>query len=171
MGKTKSITKANVSKLTKVVKILQDFTTSAPDTAASATPDVSGPVISVTDIYTIGNNGNPVTFDLLINTKGAGALTDAFLHKSDETDTPVITGGRDSQTGIMLGTDSNLNGIILKIKTIVTATNLTPVPTALNVDLSLSGGQAVKSFPLPPRQFGAVGDTFIIDYTIIIFQI
>jgi hypothetical protein len=170
MGKKKIMTMANVSKLNKVVSILQNFTAAVPDMVASGTPNVDGPVLSITDIYTVGNLGNQVTFDLLIRTKGAGALTDAVLHKSDGTDMTVITGARDSLSGIALGTDSSLNGIFLKIKSVVSATNLTPVPTALDVMLSMSGGQVVKSFPLPPRQFNAVGNSFIIDYTIIIFQ-
>jgi hypothetical protein len=41
---------------------------------------------------------------------------------------------------------------------------------ALDVELSISGGQVTKNFPLPARQFTNVGESFIIDTEIIIFQ-
>ena len=166
MAKKTTITKANVSKLNKVAKILQTFSA----TGASNASKLTGPVISITDIYTVGKTGNNVQFNLTINTKGTGASTNAFLHNTTGPVLQVITGGKDSLSNIDLGIDSNLNGVILKITTIVTATDLTPVPVALNVQFSMSGGQAAKDFPLPPNQFNDVGDSFIIDYTIIIFQ-
>lgn len=161
------MTKANTAKLNKVAKVLQAFTATA--SPAASAPD--GPVISITDIYTVGNSGNEVILNLLFNTKGVGATTDAFLHNVSMPDKPIVPPGtRDSLVNVSLGIDKDLNGIILKSKSVVTATNLTPVPVALNVEFILSGGQATKNFPLPARQFTNVGDSFIIDYTIIIFQ-
>jgi hypothetical protein len=167
MAKTKTITKANKAKLNKVAQTLQAFTASTAATAASS----SAPVVSITDIYTIGNSGNQITFSLVFKTKGVGALTDAVLHNVTSPDKPIVTGGKDSLLNIPLGIDTSLNGIFLKINSVVAATNLTtPLPAALDVDFSLMGGQVTKNFPLPNRQFNKVGDSFILDFTIIIFQ-
>ena len=167
MAKTKSITKANKIKLNKVAKTLQAFTATASTTTPSTTAAL---VISITDVYTIGNTGSPITFNLVFKTKGVGALTDAVLHNVTSPDKPIVTGGQDSLLNISLGIDRDLNGIILKVKSVVTATNLTPLPSALDVEFSLMGGQVTKTFPLPDRQFNNMGDSFILDFTIIIFQ-
>jgi hypothetical protein len=166
MAKARSMTKANKVKLNKVAQVLQTF--AANNTASAAA--IGSTVIPVTEIYTVGNSGNPVTFNLIFGTKGVGALTDAVINNVNPPDKIIVTGGKDSLLKTLLGTDKELNGTILKIKSVVTATNFTPVPTALNVKFSLTGGQVTKDFPLPPGQFTNVGDTFILDYTIIIFQ-
>src|SRR5258705_11957896 len=117
MGKTKSITKANVSKLNKVAKTLQAFTA----TATPATSDTDGTVIPITDVYTVGNSGNEVILNLLFNTRGVGATTDAFLHTVSTPDKQIVPSGtRDSLVNISLGIDKDLNGVILKTKSIVT---------------------------------------------------
>lgn len=159
------MTKANKVKLNKVAQVLQTFAANAANTAVAGST-----VIPITDIYTVGNSGNPVTFDLVFRTKGVGALTDAVINNVTPPDKVIVSGGKDSLLKMLLGADKDLNGTILKIKSVVTATNLTPVPAALDVNLSITGGQAIKTFPLPPRQFTNVGDSFIIDFTIIIFQ-
>ena len=166
MAKTKSMTKANKIKLNKIAQVLQTF--AANNTANAAA--VGSVVIPITDIYTVGNSGNQVIFNLIFGTKGVGALTDAVLNNVSPPDKIIVTGGKDSLLKIPLGTDKDLNGTILKIKSVVTATNFTPVPAALDVKFSLTGGQVTKNFPLPPGEFTNVGDTFIIDFTIIIFQ-
>lgn len=166
MAKTKSMTKANKVKLNKVAQVLQTFAANNIANTAVA----GSTVIPITDIYTVGNSGATVSFDLVFRTKGVGALTDAVINNVTPPDKVIVAGGKDSLLKMPLGTDKDLNGTILKIKSVVTATNLTPVPTALETDLSLTGGQAIKTFPLPPGQFTNVGDSFILDFTIIIFQ-
>lgn len=162
----KKITKANVLKLNKVASTLKTFTDANSVTASSTT----GPIIPITDVYAIGNSGNQVTFDLVYNTKGVGALTDASLHSAATPNQIIGTPGmKDSLQNILVGTDTSINGSILKIQSIVTASPLTPVPAALDVDFTLNGGNATKNFPVSPGQFNKVGDSFILDITIIIF--
>lgn len=166
MAKRKKISKADINKLSKVAATLQNFAASAN----AAPADAGGPFISVTDTYTVGNSGNPVSFDLSFLTRGVGALTDASLHAANVPDKVLFTGSKDNISDSPLGNDSDLNGRILRLRTAVGATELTPIPSALNITFVLKGGTASKTIPIPDTQITSAGQAFVIDYTILIFQ-
>lgn len=166
MAKTNKIAKLKKKASDAVETILQKI--NAPSSAVES--DNNGPLITITKFYIIKKIGNDVTFSLVINTKGAGALTDATLHKPSVNDKIILSGAKDNQVNISVDKDTNLDVATLNVRSVVTATNLTPVPVPLAVVFSMSGGQADETFPIPARQFNNVGDVFILDFSITIFQ-
>ena len=166
MAKTKTISKATKLKMIKAAQTLNAFPSEKNDTPASKALNV----LPVTDTYILGKTGSGVTFSLIFNNKGVGALTDAELHNVTDPDKVLVKGGRDSQINIAIGTDNNLNAIFLNINAVVAATNLTPLPSDLDVDFSITGGIVPRTYTIPPAQFKNVGDSFIIDISIFLFQ-
>lgn len=130
----------------------------------------NGPVVTITDFYSIGNSGNSITFDLVFNNKGVGALTDATLHRPNLDDKELLNGGRDSQMNILVGKDNDLDVTTLNVKSVVAATEFTTVPAPLKVVFTLKGGKSYQTFTIPARKFNKVGDIFILDFTITLFQ-
>ena len=166
MAKANKIAKLKIKASDLVATILKKINASSSDAESST----NGPLVTITKFYIIKNIGNNVTFSLVINTKGAGALTDATLHKPNISDKIILSGVKDSQLNVPVDKDTSLDVATLNVRTVVTSTNLTPVPVPLDVVFSMSGGQADETFPIPARQFNKVGDVFILDFSITIFQ-
>lgn len=160
MAKKQKLTKAAKQKLLKAADVIKNF----------SSVSAIGDIINITDSYRINNNGSPLTFSLVFNTVGVGAITTAVLHDAiNDVDLPVVKDARDSLVDQPINTDTVANRKFLKISSTVAATPLTAVPVNLDVDFSISGGIENTSYPIPAASFKAVGDQVILDISIFFF--
>jgi hypothetical protein len=147
-AKKKKLTRAGMLKLVKAGETLRTFST------RTALEDV----LTVTDIYDVNKDGKDIIFDLIFTTRGVGAITNAVLHDAmTGEDSPVATDELDSIRAHPINTDIVVNRKFLKMRSLITASNETPVPAGLEVNFTISGGVAPKTYAIPPATFTEVG--------------
>lgn len=156
--------KANIApdkkKLVKALETLKSFKSES---------SVEG-IITVTDSFQIRNIDNNITFSLIFNTTGVGATTDAVLHDINSGDEIIVSGARDSLFNFPVRKGKIVNTKFLIIKSIVTATDLTPVPINLKAIFYLSDGVQTLNYAIPEAKFTQVGGSVIIDISIFFYQ-
>ncbi|MGF2413776.1 hypothetical protein [Ferruginibacter sp.] len=168
MAKKKKPTKTNKLKLIKAADMIEGFsvTSSEKDTSDSPIQDI----LNVTDSYRIKNIGSPLTFNLIFKTKGVGAITNAVLHNAiTSTDKPIVVNEKDSLQSHPIEMDTVANRQFLEMRSIVAATNLTPVPADLEVEFLISGGVEDKLYAIPAASFKEVGDQIVLEISIFFF--
>jgi hypothetical protein len=168
MAQKKKLTKAGKLKLIKAVETIESFSvvSSEKDTSDSPVQDI----LNITDSYRIKNAGDPLTFNLIYKTKGVGAITNALLHNAvTSVNRQIVINERDSLVTHPIEIDTVANRQFLEMRSIVAATNLTPVPADLEVEFSISGGIDDKVYTIPPATFKASGDQIILEISIFFF--
>lgn len=133
----------------------------------NATPEnviVSGNDIILSDLYDVNSSGNMVSFTLRFNNIGVATTTDVFLGPDQK-----ASDEHGSLIDFPVDTNTNVAKKFLKIYSVITTTNLTPLPDHVKVDFIIKGGARQVSYPLPDYQLNEAGDSVNLDISIFFF--
>lgn len=157
-----------VSKMEKAKETISNFSEASSEN--DLTDSKVQQILNISDTYRIKNNGEQLTFNLIYKTEGVGAVSDGVLESINPPSVKqIVTKEKDSIINKLIAVDTEANRKFLNIKSLITATNLTPVPADFKAEFSISGGEEVKEFPVPEASFKEVGDQIILDISIFFF--
>jgi hypothetical protein len=152
----KKLLKSTQNKVTKAQDTLKTFSNSA----------VSGNDIILNGIYLVNDSAGKVTLTMLFNNIAIAGSTEVLL--DNNTIPPTVQG---SLKNFVLGKNAEIAGKFLHVFSAVKATNLTPVPDDLKIDISLSGGAGTVAYPLPAYTLKADGETVNLSISIFLLHI
>jgi hypothetical protein len=168
MAVNKKPTKAAKLNLVKAADIIEKFSSSSAEKDLSDSPLQD--ILNITETYRIKNDGTPLAFTLRYRNPGVGAISNGKLHNPlTSKNTVIVNKEKDSLINHSIAVDTVANKQFLEIRSTVAASDLTPVPTDLSVEFSISGGVEDKEFSIPASAFKEVGDQIILDISIFFF--
>jgi hypothetical protein len=165
---SKKVTKAAKIRLIKAANAIENFSASSAEKDLTDSPLQD--ILNITETYRINNDGSMLTFNLIYRNPGVAAITNAKLHDPiSSTNAIVVNKEQDSLTNHSIAIDTMANKKFLEMRSIVVASDITPVPADLLVEFSISGGVEDVTFTVPPSSFKEVGDQIILDISIFFF--
>ena len=140
----KKVLKSTQTKLNNAVTTLQNFSKSA----------VEGNDIILNGMFLVNDTDTPINLTILFNNIAIGTSSDILLNTSPVIPPKFVGSVKD----LTIASNKNAAGNFLNIFSAVLATNLTPVPDDLKVEISLTNGVSTVSYPLPSFKLNSVGD-------------
>ncbi len=162
---------AKRQKILKALQVVHEFKQEGL-TAAAAGPNRSGAVAGtkISGDFFCRDSGSEVLFSLTFKNIGVGAQTKGGLRnaKGELVKDIFKDGMSDGIIDLPIGLASDIKSLFLECTTSILASNITPVPAKLQMELNLQNAEVKKKFVPDEARFQKSGDVIICSTSIII---